>query len=187
MISAHKIKKNFSTFNMHQLETYIIEQIFGVLKCHFQILLLAPEYDLNVQAQIPTALCAIHNFICVHDQGEGILPGAADYDSDEGYSDQESVPQATGILRWKHGWHRQVGCHCTINVEWLYSDTGRKCWNYIPLSSPLVMWPSVRAAFFATLVILHNLFPKVTRNAARAMATLMWPLTHVIQSCAYPK
>jgi len=29
-----------------------------------------------------------------------------------------------------------------------------------------------QAIFFATLVILHNLFPKVAKNAAQAMATL---------------
>jgi len=28
---------------------------------------LAPEYNLNIQAHIPTALCAIHNFIYEHD------------------------------------------------------------------------------------------------------------------------
>ena len=52
----------------------IVERIFGVLKHHFRILLLLPEYNLMVQAYIPSALCVIHNFICHHDPGEGDLP-----------------------------------------------------------------------------------------------------------------
>jgi hypothetical protein len=36
------------------------------LKRRFRNLLLAPEYDLEVQARIPAALAAIHNFISVH-------------------------------------------------------------------------------------------------------------------------
>lgn|ERR1700722_5247602 len=35
---------------------------------------MAPEYNLNIQARIPMALCAIHNFICQHDPTEGNLP-----------------------------------------------------------------------------------------------------------------
>jgi hypothetical protein len=48
----------------------VIERIFGVLKRRFRILLLAPEYNLQIQARIPAALCAIHNFISVHDSAE---------------------------------------------------------------------------------------------------------------------
>ena len=50
-----------------------IEHIFGVLKRHFHILLIAPEYNLEIQARIPAALCAIHNFIQEHDPNEGEL------------------------------------------------------------------------------------------------------------------
>jgi len=50
-------------FNLcHALACNAIERIFGVIKWHFRILLVAPEYGLGIQAQIPTALCAIHNF-----------------------------------------------------------------------------------------------------------------------------
>lgn len=45
----------------------MIEHIFGVLKRRFRILLIPPEYSVKVQAQIPSALCAIHNFIQIHD------------------------------------------------------------------------------------------------------------------------
>ena len=45
----------------------VIEHIFGVIKQKFQILLLAPEYDLDIQARLPAALCALHNFTREHD------------------------------------------------------------------------------------------------------------------------
>jgi hypothetical protein len=62
-------------FNLHHSSLRnVIEHIFGVLKWRFQILLIAPEYNLEVQAQIPIALSAIHNFICIHDLLEGSLP-----------------------------------------------------------------------------------------------------------------
>jgi hypothetical protein len=63
-------------FNLrHASACNIIERIFGVIKRRFRILLLAPEYSMAVQARIPTALCAIHNFIRTHDAVEGELPG----------------------------------------------------------------------------------------------------------------
>lgn len=37
-----------------------------MLKHRFHILLLGPEYQYSIQAQIPAALCAIHNFIHIH-------------------------------------------------------------------------------------------------------------------------
>ena len=52
----------------------VVKRIFGVLKRRFRILLLPPEYDLKVQARIPSALCAIHNFIRHHDPSEEDLP-----------------------------------------------------------------------------------------------------------------
>jgi len=63
-------------FNLrHASARNVIERIFGVIKRCFRILLIAPEYGLDIQAQIPTALCAIHNFIRIHDNEEGDLPG----------------------------------------------------------------------------------------------------------------
>ena len=34
------------------------------------MLLLAPEYDMDIQARVPPALCALHNFICQHDPSD---------------------------------------------------------------------------------------------------------------------
>ena len=48
----------------------MIEWIFGVLKHKFWILLIAPEYSLDIQAHIPAALAAILNFICHYEPGE---------------------------------------------------------------------------------------------------------------------
>jgi hypothetical protein len=48
----------------------VIERIFGVLKRRFRILLLAPEFNPHLQAQIPAAACVIHNFIRVHDPAD---------------------------------------------------------------------------------------------------------------------
>ena len=54
-------------FNLrHASARNAIERIFGILKRRFRILLLAPEYSLEVQARIPAALAALHNFISIH-------------------------------------------------------------------------------------------------------------------------
>lgn len=59
-----------------------------MLKRRFRILLLAPEYNLDIQARIPTALCAIHNFIRKHEPDEqelqATLVGDNFHDPDEG-------------------------------------------------------------------------------------------------------
>ena len=58
-------------FNLrHASACNVIEWIFGVLKHKFWILLIAPEYSLEIQAHIPAALAAIHNFIHHHEPGE---------------------------------------------------------------------------------------------------------------------
>lgn len=76
-------------FNLHHTSACnIIEHIFGVLKHQFCILLLAPEYSMDIQAQIPTTLCAIHNFICEHDLQEGVLLETRSF-FDGGDSDSE--------------------------------------------------------------------------------------------------
>lgn len=45
-----------------------------MLKHRFRILHFPPEYAPDVQARIPAALCAIHNFIWQQDPSEGPLP-----------------------------------------------------------------------------------------------------------------
>ena len=54
-------------FNLrHSSARNAIECIFGVLKRWFRILLLAPEYSLEVQARLPASLAPVHNFISIH-------------------------------------------------------------------------------------------------------------------------
>ena len=60
----------------------MIEQIFGVLKQKFHILHLAPEYTLEVQARIPAALAAIHNFTRCHKPGEEEEDGEGEGEGD---------------------------------------------------------------------------------------------------------
>src|ERR1700678_2977377 len=67
----------------------VIERIFGVLKRRFRILRLAPEYNMQIQAQIPAALCAIHNFISHHDPDEDEMEDLDDGgDGDDGGNDE---------------------------------------------------------------------------------------------------
>lgn len=48
----------------------VIEHIFGVLKNCFNILLLPPHYNMEMQAHIPAALCLVHNVIRIHDPND---------------------------------------------------------------------------------------------------------------------
>ena len=51
-------------FNLrHSVLCNIIKHIFGVLKHQWWILQIPPEYDMDIQAHIPAALCALHNFM----------------------------------------------------------------------------------------------------------------------------
>jgi hypothetical protein len=48
----------------------VIERIFGILKKCFMILTHPSKYDMTIQARLPHALCAVHNFIRIHDEDE---------------------------------------------------------------------------------------------------------------------
>jgi len=74
----------------------VIEQIFGILKRCFRILLLPPEYVLNIQARIPSALSVIHNFITIHDPGESELDKADEADIGFGAGDTGVVGTELG-------------------------------------------------------------------------------------------
>ena len=72
----------------------VIKCIFGVLKHRFQILLLALEYSIQIQVRIPTVLCAIHNFIRIHDSAEDEIL-TADDDNDNVPIDHDHEASAT--------------------------------------------------------------------------------------------
>jgi hypothetical protein len=58
-------------FNLrHASAQNVVERIFGILKCRFHILLLAPEYDMGIQSMVSPALCALHYFICRNDPSD---------------------------------------------------------------------------------------------------------------------
>jgi hypothetical protein len=61
-------KNHKELFNLrHSQARNVIEQIFGVVKCRFQLINIAPEYSLAVQGKIIIALCVLHNFIWIYD------------------------------------------------------------------------------------------------------------------------
>ena len=61
-------------FNLcHAFACNVIEHIFGILKHRFWILNLPPEYSMDIQARIPSALAAIHNFIHGHEVDDEVV------------------------------------------------------------------------------------------------------------------
>jgi hypothetical protein len=87
---VYRPKNKEELFNLrHASARNVIERIFGVLKHRFRILLLAPEYSLQVQARIPAALCAIHNFISIHDPAEDTILTVDDNDNNAPLDDHD--------------------------------------------------------------------------------------------------
>ena len=98
----------------------MIEHIFGVIKKQWTVLVLAPQYDLDLQAQLFAALIALHNFILDNDptehiehnimdpipeahidpedlqatQGEISVGRRSDADSEQGWQLREGIAQA---------------------------------------------------------------------------------------------
>ena len=52
----------------------MIECIFCILKCQFRVLQLPLEYSMDIQARLPIALCAIHNFVRRYDPDDFFDP-----------------------------------------------------------------------------------------------------------------
>jgi hypothetical protein len=85
----------------HASARNVIECIFGVLKHRFRILLLAPEYGMATQVQIPTALSALHNFIRKYDSVETTIPNDDDEDwtvhGDNEQSTHDFLPEENDV------------------------------------------------------------------------------------------
>ena len=78
-LKIHSSANKEELFNLHHSSAHnVIEQIFGVLKHRFWILILPPAYSPKVQARIPAALGVIHNLIQELDSSEGSLPAEND-------------------------------------------------------------------------------------------------------------
>ncbi|KAF8591228.1 hypothetical protein K439DRAFT_1328173 [Ramaria rubella] len=59
-------------FNLHHTSAHnVVEWIFGVLKRCFRVLVHPLEYSLAIQAHVPAALAAVHNYIRLHDPHPG--------------------------------------------------------------------------------------------------------------------
>jgi DDE superfamily endonuclease len=81
-------------FNLrHSSARNVIERIFGILKRRFRILRVTPEYDMSIQALIPPALAALHNFIRQYDPDE-----IHAYDDDDLIDLQMDDLESSGVL-----------------------------------------------------------------------------------------
>jgi hypothetical protein len=54
----------------HSSARNVVERVFGVIKHQWTILTRPLHYDMNVQAKIPSALVALHNFILEHNKAD---------------------------------------------------------------------------------------------------------------------
>lgn len=71
LIAIYRPKTPQELYNLcHAQARNIIERIFGVIKKHWVILTLPAHYDMTIQAHIPAALAAVHNYIIEHDPFE---------------------------------------------------------------------------------------------------------------------
>ena len=75
------------------------------MKRRFRILLLAPEYSLEVQARIPAALAAVHNFISIYNPRDQPISNTTFdnvrmYDDvDDDFTSTEAEPDETDLRR----------------------------------------------------------------------------------------
>jgi hypothetical protein len=85
-------------FNLHHAQLRnVVECIIGVLKHRFQILVVPPEYCMDVQACIPATLACVHNIIRTWDPEdledlEDIGADAVPHESDDCGSIADGVP-----------------------------------------------------------------------------------------------
>ncbi|KAF9222934.1 hypothetical protein BS17DRAFT_707446, partial [Gyrodon lividus] len=63
--------KNPDLTSKHHTEPHnVTKHIIGVIKCQFRILVVPPEYSLDIQAHIPPTCCCLHNIIQMWDPME---------------------------------------------------------------------------------------------------------------------
>ena len=71
LTQSHRPANREELYNLqHSSARNTIERIFGILKQRFTILDRPPEYSMAIQARIPPALAAVHNFISIDDEDE---------------------------------------------------------------------------------------------------------------------
>jgi len=78
-------------FNLrHSQARNVVERIFGVVKRRFRMLRDPPAYDMDIQALIPPALAALHNFIRQYDPEDIEMSDDDDDDDDNDKDDNDS-------------------------------------------------------------------------------------------------
>jgi len=93
----------------------VIKQIFGVLKHRFHILIYPAEIDMDLQACLPAALAAIHNFIRNNDPGElGEFLEAEDLE--QGFVSGELAAGQPGRAEKEHANERRDE---VVNAMWI--------------------------------------------------------------------
>ncbi|THU87688.1 hypothetical protein K435DRAFT_624395, partial [Dendrothele bispora CBS 962.96] len=65
----------------HAQARNVIERIFGVIKHRWRILVLPAQFNMSIQARIPAALAALHNFIMDNNADNFIPDFRADQDA----------------------------------------------------------------------------------------------------------
>ena len=70
-LHSYRPANSHEYFNLCHAQLHnVVERIIGVLKRRFWILVIPPEFNMDIQAKIPPALCCIHNIIRQHDPEE---------------------------------------------------------------------------------------------------------------------
>jgi hypothetical protein len=89
-------------FNLrHAQACNVIERIFGVIKNRWRILVVPPAYNMKLQARIPAALAALHNFILNNDPEDHIDPEIRD-PTPGAAVDPDEVARVHGELATEH-------------------------------------------------------------------------------------
>ncbi|KAF8998846.1 hypothetical protein BDQ17DRAFT_1247230, partial [Cyathus striatus] len=78
-----------------------VEWIFGVYKCHFQILKLPVEYLLEMQAKFVATLGALHNFMEDCEPTEE-TDDESENEEDSNIQNNNHPPEVTGISDTEH-------------------------------------------------------------------------------------
>ena len=94
----------------------MVERILGILKCRFRILLLTPEFSLEVQSKIPAALCVLHNFARIHDPSDN-NDDDSDFTDEEDNSDNNNwaTENTAEVNMNKEAWEMR---DCIANTMW---------------------------------------------------------------------
>jgi hypothetical protein len=87
---------------------------------HFWILLLAPEYNLEIQARILAVLCAIHNFIAKYDSSDALL-------SENTLSDHDGYYDHVNFVGAEPEWENNAGIQRDQIAETMWESYRQIC------------------------------------------------------------